>query len=150
MWEHRRLTTLWASMAYYRDNFIFLYLTYWLRGWVGPRTSLDDVDRRKIIPLPVLELRPLGYPARSQSLYLLLYPASSKIIFTLQNSHPVFKHRSKHHCLFVNRDSHFWKPPVAFPIRAPYMSGLCLFICTLFKEVVSKSVLYKCSMTGWE
>jgi hypothetical protein len=34
---------------------------------VGPRTGLDDVERKKILPLPRLELRPLGRPARSYS-----------------------------------------------------------------------------------
>jgi hypothetical protein len=38
---------------------------------VGPSTSLDDVKRRKILPLSGLELQPLGRPARSQSLYRL-------------------------------------------------------------------------------
>jgi hypothetical protein len=41
---------------------------------VGPRTGLDDVDKRIILPLPGHELRPLGRPARSQSLYRLRYP----------------------------------------------------------------------------
>jgi hypothetical protein len=35
---------------------------------VGPRTVLDDVEKRKFLPLPGLEFRPLGRPARSQSL----------------------------------------------------------------------------------
>jgi hypothetical protein len=26
-------------------------------GWVGPRTGLDAVENRKILPLPVIELR---------------------------------------------------------------------------------------------
>jgi hypothetical protein len=38
---------------------------------VGPRTSLDDAEKRKILLLPGLELRPLGRPARTQSLPLL-------------------------------------------------------------------------------
>jgi hypothetical protein len=45
--------------------------THWIGGWVGPRTGLDDVERRKFLTLPGLELRPLGRPARSQSLYRL-------------------------------------------------------------------------------
>jgi hypothetical protein len=45
---------------------------HWIEGWVGAETSLDDIARRKILPLRGLELRPLGRPARSQSLYLLL------------------------------------------------------------------------------
>jgi hypothetical protein len=39
--------------------------THWIGGWVGPRTGLDDAERKKILPLPGLELRPLGHPARS-------------------------------------------------------------------------------------
>jgi hypothetical protein len=45
-------------------------------GWVGPRTGLDDMEKRKFLTLTVLELRSLGRPARSQSLYRLHYPGS--------------------------------------------------------------------------
>jgi hypothetical protein len=38
---------------------------------VDPRTGLYDVESRKLFTLPGLELRPLGRPARSQSLYLI-------------------------------------------------------------------------------
>jgi hypothetical protein len=34
---------------------------------VDPRAGLDDAEKRKILPLPGLKLRPLGRPARSQS-----------------------------------------------------------------------------------
>jgi hypothetical protein len=34
---------------------------------------MDDVEKRKFLNLPELELRPLGRPARSQSLYRLRY-----------------------------------------------------------------------------
>jgi hypothetical protein len=47
---------------------------HWIGGWVGPRTGLEDMERRKVLPLPGLELRPLDRPARSQSLYRLRYP----------------------------------------------------------------------------
>jgi hypothetical protein len=50
--------------------------THWIRGWVGPRAGLDDVDKRKFLTLPGLELQPLRHPVRSQSLYLLRYPGS--------------------------------------------------------------------------
>jgi hypothetical protein len=40
---------------------------------VGPRAGLDDVEKRKFFTLLGLELRPLGRPARSQSLYRLRY-----------------------------------------------------------------------------
>jgi hypothetical protein len=50
--------------------------TYWIGGWVSPRASLDEVERRKFLTLRGLELRPLGRPVRSQSLYRLWYPGS--------------------------------------------------------------------------
>jgi hypothetical protein len=42
---------------------------------VGLRAGLD-VEKRKMLPLPRIELRPLGRPARIQSLYRLRYPGS--------------------------------------------------------------------------
>jgi hypothetical protein len=38
---------------------------------------MDDVEKIRLLTLPELELRPLGRPARSQSLYRLSYPGSS-------------------------------------------------------------------------
>jgi hypothetical protein len=38
------------------------------------RAGLDDVEWRKFLTLPGLELRPLGRPVRSQSIYRLRYP----------------------------------------------------------------------------
>jgi hypothetical protein len=44
--------------------------THWTGGWVSPRTRLDDVEKRKFLNLPVLEIRSLIRPAGSQSLSL--------------------------------------------------------------------------------
>jgi hypothetical protein len=41
---------------------------------VGPTAGLDDVEKKKFLTLPRLELRPLARPACSQSLYRLSYP----------------------------------------------------------------------------
>jgi hypothetical protein len=49
---------------------------------VGPRTDLDDVKRRKILPIPRLDLWLLGHPACSQLLYWLHNPGSPFIIYT--------------------------------------------------------------------
>jgi hypothetical protein len=49
--------------------------THWTGSWVGPRTGLNDVEKRKMT-LPGLELLPLVHPARSLSLYRLRYPGS--------------------------------------------------------------------------
>jgi hypothetical protein len=38
--------------------------THWIGGWVDPRAGLDDKLKKKFLPLPELELRPLGRPAR--------------------------------------------------------------------------------------
>jgi hypothetical protein len=42
--------------------------THWIGG-----AGLDDVEKREFLILPGPELRPLGHPARSQSLYRLRY-----------------------------------------------------------------------------
>jgi hypothetical protein len=45
--------------------------------WVGdPSAGLVDLEKRKFLTLLGLELRPLGPPAHSQSLYRLPYPSS--------------------------------------------------------------------------
>jgi hypothetical protein len=44
---------------------------HWIGGLVNPRAGLDDVEKRKFLTPPGLELRPLGCPVRSQSLYQL-------------------------------------------------------------------------------
>jgi hypothetical protein len=43
---------------------------------VDPRAGLDDLEKRKFLTLPGLELRPLSCSVRSQSLYRLRYPGS--------------------------------------------------------------------------
>jgi hypothetical protein len=39
--------------------------THWIGGLVIPRPSLDDMEKRKFLTLPGLELRPVGRPART-------------------------------------------------------------------------------------
>jgi hypothetical protein len=39
--------------------------THSIGGWVGVRAGLDEVEKRKFLTLPGLEIRPLGPPARS-------------------------------------------------------------------------------------
>jgi hypothetical protein len=34
-------------------------ITHWVGGWVGPGTGLDDMEKRNVLPVPGLELRPL-------------------------------------------------------------------------------------------
>jgi hypothetical protein len=49
---------------------------HWIGGWEDPRAGLDDVEKRKFLTLPGLELQPFGRPFRSQSLYRLRYPGA--------------------------------------------------------------------------
>jgi hypothetical protein len=44
---------------------------------VDPTAGLDDLEKRKFLTLPGLELRPLGRIAHNQSLYRLRCPGSS-------------------------------------------------------------------------
>jgi hypothetical protein len=45
--------------------------THWIGGWVGHKTGLDNMERRKILAVSGLELWPLGCPAHSLLLYQL-------------------------------------------------------------------------------
>jgi hypothetical protein len=63
--------------------------THWTGGWVGPRTDLHDMEKRKISPLLGLKLRPLGRPAHSQSLYRLSSPGSYPSFRCLKRGHRV-------------------------------------------------------------
>jgi hypothetical protein len=54
--------------------------THWIRGWVAPRGSLDEMEKGKFLTPPTLELRPLGRPARSQSLYRVSYRGSLVVL----------------------------------------------------------------------
>jgi hypothetical protein len=47
---------------------------------VNPIAGLDDLEKRKLLTLPGLELQPLSRPALSQSLYRLRYPGSYNLI----------------------------------------------------------------------
>jgi hypothetical protein len=38
---------------------LFTTGTNWIGGWMDPRAGPDDVEKRQILPLPALELRPL-------------------------------------------------------------------------------------------
>jgi hypothetical protein len=53
--------------------------THWMGDWVGLRAGLDDVERRKFLTVPGLELLPLGRQAGSQSPYRLHYRGSTSI-----------------------------------------------------------------------
>jgi hypothetical protein len=37
---------------------------HWIGGWVDPRAGLDDLENRRLLTLPGVELRPLSRPAR--------------------------------------------------------------------------------------
>jgi hypothetical protein len=52
--------------------------THWIGGWVGPWAGLNDVEERKFLTLPTLDLWSFGRPARSQSLYRLRYSEGNK------------------------------------------------------------------------
>jgi hypothetical protein len=66
--------------------------THCTRGWVGPRAGLDTEGRGRILsPLPGIEPRSPGRPARRQTLYRLSYrlalvlTSPSKSVITTRN-----------------------------------------------------------------
>jgi hypothetical protein len=77
-WMYRFLTSVLAGDEWSASRpGRFTLGTSWIGGWVDARAGLDDLEKRKFLTLPGLELRHLRRPARSQSLYRLSYPGSS-------------------------------------------------------------------------
>jgi hypothetical protein len=64
--------------------------THWIGGWVDTKAGLDDVEKRKLLTLTGLKLRPLRRPARSQSLYQLRYPGSLLHTIYLQKKESLY------------------------------------------------------------
>jgi hypothetical protein len=60
--------------------------THWIGSWVNPRAGVDDVEKRKFLTLPGLEIRPLGRPERGQSLYRLRYSGSEHRVVSRKSS----------------------------------------------------------------
>jgi hypothetical protein len=75
--------------------------THWIGGWVNPRAGLDDVEKRKFLTLPGLELQPLSRPACSQSLYRLRYPGSTIRLSGFKNAYPYLYAYTPVRCLRV-------------------------------------------------
>jgi hypothetical protein len=74
---------------------------------VGPKTGVDDVERRNILPLPGLELRTLGRPAHCQSLYeCAIPPPPKKKHYNLDNLNEVDTRNVK----TINGTRHGLKP----------------------------------------
>jgi hypothetical protein len=83
----------------------------------GPQYRSDDMDKRKIMSLPGLELRPIGRLDHSYSLYRLLYRSSAtgeshgKIIIRLIDvpSEIVTRDRlnTRQNCYFLRQLAHF-------------------------------------------
>jgi hypothetical protein len=104
--------------------------TNWIGGWVGPRAGLDDVEKRKLLTLPGLEIRTLGCPARNQSLYRLRYPDSwathvYNIIFSLLS---LFKRMKVGlcdlHSVCISPLINFWTPgPIFMKLRTFIMAS---------------------------
>jgi hypothetical protein len=63
---------------------------------VDPRAGLVDVEKRKLLTLPELELRPLGRPARSQSLYRFLTTQNTKLNPFILSTHDMMLRHRRH------------------------------------------------------
>jgi hypothetical protein len=52
------------------------HATHYIGGQVDPKAGLDNMEKLKLLTLQRPELRPLGRPDRSESLYRLCYPGT--------------------------------------------------------------------------
>lgn len=77
--------------------------THWVRDWVGPRSGLDEVENRKFLALPGLELRPFGSPASRQSQCRLRYLSPFKHMMGIKISIHVSNHLSSYVATRIHR-----------------------------------------------
>jgi hypothetical protein len=83
---------------------------------VGPRSGQDEVEKRKFLTPPELELRPLRRPARSQSLYRLRYTGSFNAnVGGIYSDHSALKGR-RSVCVSL--------------LHAPYPKRISIFVCS--------------------
>jgi hypothetical protein len=77
--------------------------TNWIGSWVDPRADLNDLEKRKFLTLPGLELRPLhlcSYDYILNAVYVLFYPHQSwkeigKKIFNIVTCQPIVLLRNR-------------------------------------------------------
>jgi hypothetical protein len=72
---------------------------------VGISAGNDDVEKRKFLTLPGLQLLPLYRPARSQSLYRLSYRGSLRKIILKKKTILKIGHSHKYSADVFNRNS---------------------------------------------
>jgi hypothetical protein len=109
--------------------------TLWIGGWVGPRTGLDDVERRKILPLPGLELRPLGLPGHSHIIYKLKHTLLIKLTAFVSNVITVVSLTSMNHAW--KRDT--WCLLSRFPRCLKHLPGRKLYLNSRHGTAISFS-----------
>jgi hypothetical protein len=51
---------------------------------VGPRAGVENVEKRNFFTLPGIELRSLGRPPLSRSLYGIRYPGSNNNLYNMK------------------------------------------------------------------
>jgi hypothetical protein len=96
---------------------------------VDPRAGLDDLENRKFLTLPGLELRPLSHPARSQSLYRLRnfreanisikFMDSISVLWTTRNNRPGGSILNSVMLIILHRDSTELVSPIYNEILRP-------------------------------
>jgi hypothetical protein len=59
----RNICTTWKCFTHRRKRATGIHLE---AGWLGPGTRQNDLKRRKILPVPGLELRSFRRPTRIQ------------------------------------------------------------------------------------
>jgi hypothetical protein len=98
------------------------------------RAGLDDMEKRKFLTLPRLEIQPLGHPAHSPSLYWLHYPGSFLWHVALSKTSLRFAWSlcsDIHHCVIIRELVHsvfnmWWEPksPLRYPVEHRRLSSV--------------------------
>jgi hypothetical protein len=128
--------------------------THLIGGWAASRAGLDDVEKRKFLTLPGLELRPLGRRTRSQSLYRLRYPCSFLLCIPVDLLQ--YTVMQKFYLLDIKKDCGFFsferEIDVQFSLHYPKFPGTVTKTSSIKTRVLRKQhlpVTSACIVTGY-
>jgi hypothetical protein len=114
-------------------------VTHWIGGCIGPRTNLDDVERRRISGL---NLRHFSHPARGQSLYRLLRPDSLQWYYNKQSLFDMVQYVTKR-TPQVSGVLICYRAFCAKPVLPRYSPSQKTSVCTFYITAPPSNFFYK-------
>jgi hypothetical protein len=116
----------------------FIPGTHWIGGWVDPRVGLDDLEKRKFLTVPGLELRHVSHPGRSQSPYRVRYPGSLKRVLLNFTEFLLCDYVVIQYCVIHSKVSHCFRPSRCRIYLIKFLHNHCLFAVSVERPTLTE------------